>query len=120
MKQAINDNPERKIKITSKYFPRVWKDVIFPEIRLAGKWLQDAGFVCGQFVTITQQGNSITITAVPEIRAQPAVVKPFKKKNSCIPSQIKPSEKKKRSRKEGKIIDMDIRPSQVAESDTER
>lgn len=67
----MENKEERKIKITQKYFPRVWEDVIFPEIRLAGKWLKDAGFNCGEFVTITQQGSSITITALPAVEKQP-------------------------------------------------
>lgn len=70
---------ERKLKIVPKYFPRRWKDVVFPEIRLSGKWLQDLGFTCGNFVVITQGESSITITALPEVKAEPQPIK----KNAC-------------------------------------
>lgn len=66
---------ERKLKIVPKYFPRRWKDVVFPEIRLAGKWLQDLGFKCGNFVLITQGESSITITVLPEVKEEPKPVK---------------------------------------------
>jgi len=73
-------NKERKLKIVPKYFPRVWKDAVFPEIRLAGKWLQELGFQCGNFVVITQGESSITITALPEVKAEPQPVKVNKRK----------------------------------------
>ncbi len=68
-------NKERKLKIVPKYFPHVWKDAVFPEIKLAGKWLQDLGFKCGNFVVITQGESSITITALPEVKAEEPQVK---------------------------------------------
>jgi toxic protein SymE len=67
-------NKERKLKIVPRYFPRVWEDAVFPEIRLAGKWLQDLGFKCGNFVVITQSESAITITALPEVKAEPQPV----------------------------------------------
>lgn len=74
------NNKERKLKIVPKYFSRRWKDAVFPEIRLAGKWLQDLGFLCGNFVIITQSENSITITALPEVKAEePTVKKNYRK-----------------------------------------
>jgi len=73
-------NKERKLKIVPKHFPRVWKDAVFPEIRLAGKWLQDLGFKCGNFVVITQGESSITITVLPEVKAEPQPVKINKRK----------------------------------------
>ena len=66
---------ERKLKIVPKHFPRTWKDAVFPEIRLAGKWLQDLGFKCGNFVIITQGESTITITALPEVQAEPQPAK---------------------------------------------
>ncbi len=54
---------ERKLKILQKYFPRRWKEVVFPEIRLSGKWLQDNGFTCGNAVTIVYKKNKIIITS---------------------------------------------------------
>lgn len=53
---------EKKLKIQAKYFPRRWKEVVFPEIKLAGKWLQDNGFSCGQQVSIIYRKNKIIIT----------------------------------------------------------
>lgn len=64
-------NKQRTLKVLPKYFPRRWKEVVFPEIRLAGKWLQDLGFKCGSFVVITQSENSITITTMSELKATP-------------------------------------------------
>lgn len=75
---------ERKLKIVPKHFPRVWQDVVFPEIRLAGKWLQDLGFTCGNFVVITQSESSITITALPEVKAEPQPIKKNRRKASPI------------------------------------
>jgi hypothetical protein len=64
---------KRKLKILIKYFLRRWKDVIFHEIRLAGKWLQDSGFICGQEVTIVFEANTIIITSQmpPAIDSRP-------------------------------------------------
>jgi hypothetical protein len=53
-------NKQRTLKVLPKYFPRRWKEVVFPEIRLAGKWLQ-----------ITLSENSITITTMSELKATP-------------------------------------------------
>jgi toxic protein SymE len=65
-------NKERKLKILPKFFPRSWSGyAVFPEIRLAGKWLQDLGFTCGRFVIITVQDNGITITMLPEAEIMP-------------------------------------------------
>ena len=63
---------ERKLKIVPKFFPRAYdKYVRFPEIRIAGKWLQDLGFLCGNYVAITCSENAITITMLPEANVQP-------------------------------------------------
>ena len=56
---------KRKLKVQSKHFPRVLaysKLAFFPEIRLAGKWLQDCGFASDQIVTIHHERNKIIIT----------------------------------------------------------
>jgi len=37
-----------------------------PEIRLCGKWLQEAGFECGDEVTVRCLGNKLEITLNPE------------------------------------------------------
>ncbi len=55
---------ERQLKVYYKYFSRVnsWPPVIFPEIRLCGKWLQDLGFKNGQTINVRQEKNKIIIT----------------------------------------------------------
>lgn len=59
-------NKVKQLKVLPKYFDRAYRQtVIFPEIRLAGKWLQDIGFACGQHVTVLQEQNKITITIEP-------------------------------------------------------
>lgn len=83
------NNKERKLKIVPKYFTRRWQDAVFPEIRLAGKWLQDMGFKCGNFVVITQGENSITITALPEVREkEPQVVKNYRKAKPVFSQEL--------------------------------
>ncbi|MBS7255853.1 SymE family type I addiction module toxin [Flavobacterium branchiicola] len=52
----------RRLKIHPKHVSRSYSYVIFPEIRLCGKWLQDLGFKHGSFVTIEQLQNKIIIT----------------------------------------------------------
>ncbi|MCD6065853.1 MAG: HSP20-like protein [Bacteroidetes bacterium] len=81
-------NKERKLKILPKFFPRRWKDVIFPEIRLAGKWLQDLGFKCGRHVVISQQDNTITITILPEAEIKPVIKKPKRKAGPQLPPEL--------------------------------
>jgi toxic protein SymE len=39
-----------------------WVPVVFPEIRLCGKWLQDMGFSCGDMVTVQLKENQLIIT----------------------------------------------------------
>lgn len=56
----------KQLKVLPKYFDRAYHQfAVFPEIRLAGKWLQDIGFTCGQHVTVQQEKNKITITVEP-------------------------------------------------------
>ncbi len=62
-KKKITKSGERQLKVISKIFPREYnRRVIFPEIRLGGKWLKDLGFNCGQFVIVSYRKNKITIT----------------------------------------------------------
>jgi len=66
-KKKITKNRNRRLKVISKVFPRDYnKYVIFPEIRLSGKWLKDLGFNCGQFVIVSHSKNKITITLQKE------------------------------------------------------
>ena len=56
---------DRKLKIKEKSFPRVSHNyAVFPEIILAGKWLQDVGFTCGQSVKIDVEKEKIIITLI--------------------------------------------------------
>lgn len=68
-----NENPlmnERQLKVYQKYIPRAYYGhVIFPEIRLCGKWLRDMGFDCGQSVTVRHEKNKIIITVDNETEA---------------------------------------------------
>ena len=52
---------QRQIKIYPKHFERSFRDVVFPEIRLCGKWLLDMGFKCGEMVLIKHKRNKIII-----------------------------------------------------------
>lgn len=66
-KENFQRTIDRQLKVYGKYFLRSHRRVvIFPEIRLSGKWLRDLGFDCGQAVTIQQEKNKITITVKPE------------------------------------------------------
>lgn len=54
---------ERRLKVNSKVFQRQYnRYVLFPEIRLCGKWLQDLGFESGNYVTVECKNNEIRIT----------------------------------------------------------
>lgn len=58
---------KRQLKIQPKYMARSYhRYVIFPEIRLCGKWLQEIGFNHGKFVTVQHEENIIIITANEE------------------------------------------------------
>lgn len=60
-KKQLSGN--RKMKVYEKSFARAFNCFkIFPEIRLAGKWLRDIGFTCGQSVTVRHKKNKIIIT----------------------------------------------------------
>jgi toxic protein SymE len=59
---------KRQLKIYRKYIGRKhMRSVVFPEIRLCGKWLHDIGFKCGESVTVQHKKNQIIITANNEI-----------------------------------------------------
>ncbi|OMQ10383.1 hypothetical protein BXU01_13975 [[Flexibacter] sp. ATCC 35103] len=59
---------KRQLKIHRKSFARsTRKNVVFPEIRLCGKWLKNIGFECGGFVTVRHEKNIIIITVNKEI-----------------------------------------------------
>ncbi|HWV33452.1 MAG TPA: SymE family type I addiction module toxin [Dyadobacter sp.] len=67
---------ERRLTVYRKYFPRAWyKYALMPEIRLCGKWLQEAGFECGDEVTVRCLGNKLEITLNPVEGPEPAPVR---------------------------------------------
>jgi hypothetical protein len=44
---------KKKLKIQARHFPRAYyRSVVFPEIRLSGKWLHQVGFSTREFVTV--------------------------------------------------------------------
>lgn len=52
----------RKLKIQPKYFQRAHnKSVVYPEIRLNGKWLLECGFVCNEPVIIYCEEGELLI-----------------------------------------------------------
>ena len=53
---------KRNLKVYPKYFFRSYRGVVFPEIRLCGKWLQETGFNVNDTVTIQHEKNKIVIT----------------------------------------------------------
>jgi toxic protein SymE len=67
MKQSL----KRRLKIQPKHIARSYHHyVIFPEISLCGKWLENIGFNYGNFVTIEYQQNKIIITTNNEIETK--------------------------------------------------
>ena len=61
---------KRRLKVSSKMFPRDSnRYVIFPEIKLSGKWLGELGFDCGQYVIISHKENKIIITPQKELNS---------------------------------------------------
>ena len=61
---------QRQLKVYGKYFARsYYRIIIFPEIRLCGKWLRDTGFDCGKTVTVQYEKNKIIITVNGELEA---------------------------------------------------
>lgn len=64
----MKQSAKRQLKIHRKYISRSYsRHVIFPEIRLCGKWLKEIGFTCDKFVTVQHQQNKIVITVNNEI-----------------------------------------------------
>jgi toxic protein SymE len=51
----------RKLKVCRKYFSRQTGYVIYPEIRLSGKWLEDCGFICNEPVAVYYSHRKILI-----------------------------------------------------------
>ena len=62
-KQNQNQKNQRQVKVYPKYQKRAYKDVIVPEIRICGSWLQASGFQAGQVITISVEENRLVITS---------------------------------------------------------
>jgi toxic protein SymE len=55
----------RRLKVHQKCFMRAYcRYVVYPEVRLCGKWLYSAGFVCGQGVTVKVEQGLIIIRSI--------------------------------------------------------
>lgn len=64
----MKQSAKRRLKIQPKHIARAYhRYVVFPEIRLCGKWLHDIGFAHGKFVTVQHEENKIIITVNNEI-----------------------------------------------------
>jgi toxic protein SymE len=63
LEKKYQQSAQRQLKVYQKYIPRShYSHVVFPEIRLCGKWLKDIGFDSGRIINIKQQKNKLTIT----------------------------------------------------------
>ena len=58
----------RNLKIYPKLRVRTWDNIIVPEIRLQGKWLEKLGFKEGGNIKIEQNYKKITITIIENKR----------------------------------------------------
>ena len=56
----------RKLKIHPKFRSQTRNYVCIPEIRIAGTWLQELGFIQGQTVCIEQAEKKLIITLEEE------------------------------------------------------
>lgn len=74
VKKSSNTS-ERRLTVYRKYLPRAWYQyTLMPEIRLCGKWLQEAGFECGDEVTVKCLVNKLEITLNPVDEPEPVPV----------------------------------------------
>ena len=61
-KNNTSHTGERRLTVAKRFYDRKYRRfAIFPEIRLAGKWLQKAGFDMGQKVVIKHSEKMIVI-----------------------------------------------------------
>lgn len=62
--------PVRRIRICRKGFPRANKIYVsYPEFRLCGRWLQDNGFLPGQYLRIHIEGDRLVLSRDYEAEA---------------------------------------------------
>lgn len=57
---------ERRLTISGKHQPRARQHVEVPEIRLMGKWLEEAGFKKGQKVNIEVQNKKLVLVPIKQ------------------------------------------------------
>jgi hypothetical protein len=61
-KESLGSRKQRVLKVQGKlHSRRSVADVVLPEIRLSGKWLEENGFPCGSRVRVVCDQNKITI-----------------------------------------------------------
>lgn len=65
MQKNQNSSTQRKLKVYGRTVGRGNRLKQIPEIRLMGRWLNQMGYVPGQTVSVNQQGQTLTITVVP-------------------------------------------------------
>ncbi|WP_138480616.1 SymE family type I addiction module toxin [Dyadobacter bucti] len=74
--ENLQPTDQRQAKIHQKYIRRAdYRAVVFPEIRLCGKWLHEMGFECGKEVTVKVFKNKLEISLNPVIVSEPAPVR---------------------------------------------
>ena len=79
--QAPDRTVKRKLTISNKYFFRVRKNfVVFPSIRLSGKWLEQAGFTGGQMIDVVCEQNKLIITIAENDELMKQGEKPARKR----------------------------------------
>jgi len=73
--ENLQPTDQRQAKIHQKYIRRAdYRAVVFPEIRLCGKWLHEMGFECGKEVTVKVFKNKLEISLNPVSVSEPAPV----------------------------------------------
>jgi Toxin SymE, type I toxin-antitoxin system len=65
LKPAVPDPPVRKLKIEADGDP--WKGLVKPKIRLAGRWLERAGFNPGSHVQVTCVAPGVLELRSPDV-----------------------------------------------------
>ncbi|WP_420401533.1 SymE family type I addiction module toxin [Flagellimonas sp.] len=56
----------KKIKIQPKHRKRTYDQIIIPEIRIEGKWLEALGFRLGEYVQVEWVQDKLVITPIKD------------------------------------------------------
>lgn len=67
MEDKQNKQNSRRLKVYGRAIVNGNKFKTVPEIRLKGQWLKEIGFIPGQNVNVSQNGNCLTITVIPHV-----------------------------------------------------